>query len=158
MDATTMHSITSIISQLKNKFPELSFESSDNFYWSPSDKKIYYDAKSDEIELLFHETGHALLGHANFDSDVRLVAMERDAWAKAQSIATDFDINISDDLVQENLDSYRDWLHKRSTCPDCKAVGLQIEKALFACPACNNNWRVNPAINCALRRYNKKRT
>jgi hypothetical protein len=144
--------------QLKSSFPNISFQIAKDFFWSPSEKTVYYDEKSDEIELLFHETGHALLGHSNFDSDIKLISMERDAWEKAQSIARDFNIEISDELVQENLDSYRDWLHKRSTCPDCSAVGMQTDKALFHCPACNNSWKVNPAINCALRRYNKKRT
>ncbi len=159
MDVITMHSTISVISQLKSKFPDLLFKSSDDFFWSPTDKTIYYDKKNDnEIELLFHETGHALLGHSNFESDVQLVSMERDAWDKAKTLAADFGIVITDELIQSNLDSYRDWLHKRSTCPKCTAVGLQVKKSTYACPACNHNWEVNSAITCALRRYNKKRT
>ena len=159
MDATTMQSITSIISQLKNKLPDISFKPADDFFWNPSDKVINYDPENDsEIELLFHEIGHALLGHKSFDSDVQLIAMERDAGDKARSLADEFGITITDDFIQSNLDSYRDWLHKRSTCPNCTAVGMQIKKSGYSCPACNHDWSVNSAITCALRRYNKKRT
>jgi hypothetical protein len=153
-----MQSIISIISQLESKFPELSFKPSDDFFWSPSDNTIFYNNNDNEIELLFHEIGHALLGHSNFESDVQLITMERDAWDRARLLATDFNINVTDELVQSNLDSYRDWLHKRSTCPNCSAVGLQVKKAAYSCPACNHTWSVNTAITCALRRYNKKRT
>jgi hypothetical protein len=159
MDATTMHSITSIISQLENRFPELLFKPSDIFFWCPSEKTIYYDQENNsEIELLLHETGHALLNHSNFESDISLVAMERDAWDKAKLLAADMGINIDDQQIQSNLDTYRDWLHKRSTCPNCSAVGMQTKKTTFTCPACCHKWQVNTAITCGLRRYNKKRT
>ena len=159
MDVTTMHSTTSIISQLKNSHPEISFEPGDDFYWSPSDRTIFFDKNNpDQTILLLHEIGHALLGHSTFGTDIELLAMERQAWDKSVEVAKEFEIEIPDDFIQMNLDGYRNWLHSRSTCPNCTAIGFQIKKLQYTCPSCNYNWTVNEARTCALRRYNKKRT
>ena len=79
--------------------------------------------------------------------------MERAAWDKAVLIALDFGQTIDTNTVESTLDSYRDWLHARSTCPNCQATGLQIKKQTYSCPACRHTWRVNEARICALRRF-----
>jgi DnaJ-class molecular chaperone len=51
------------------------------------------------------------------------------------------------------MNSYRDWLHARSTCPVCQATGMETKKSIYTCPACRHQWRVNEARICSLRRY-----
>lgn len=80
--------------------------------------------------------------------------MERDAWQYAKdTLGQTYDQAILDDTVEDALDSYRDWLHARSTCPACQATGIQTKKEEYKCLACRTKWRVNEARICALRRY-----
>ena len=60
---------------------------------------------------------------------------------------------LNEEVIQEHLDTYRDWLHARSICPSCTANGYQISSHTYECPACLHTWRVNEARICALRRY-----
>ena len=151
-----MPSTASVLSQLKNNYPQFTFELGDNFLWSSSNNTIYYDKTSDNQPIfLLHELSHALLGHASYNRDIELITMERQAWDHTIKLAPQYGVTISDDVVQSTLDSYRDWIHERSTCPSCQATGLQIEKHIYMCPACNRQWRVNEARTCALRRYKK---
>jgi DnaJ-class molecular chaperone len=156
MDVITMHSTISLIKNLKTDFPQFIFKKSSNFLWSHSDNTIYYTDKKDDFRFLFHELSHALLGHADYNRDIELVAMERQAWDKAKEIATSYGIVIEDNYIQDNLDTYRDWMHNRSTCPNCDSNGMQTSKKSYQCLACNNKWQVNEARTCALRRYSLK--
>lgn len=152
-----MPSTTSVLSRLKNNYPQFSFKIGDDFLWSSSDNTIYYDniAKNRSLFLL-HELSHALLGHTSYTHDIQLITMERQAWDYTIELASKYNVAISEDTVQSNLDSYRDWMHKRSTCPNCGATGVQTKKFTYLCSACNHNWQVNEARTCALRRYNVK--
>jgi len=153
-----MPSTTSILTNLKNKYPQFIFKSNNNFYWSYLDNTIYYDENSPHMSIfLLHELSHALLGHNQYDYDIQLITMERQSWEHTILLAPSFDINIPDDLIQNTLDSYREWIHSRSTCPKCNATGLQIASNTYKCLACNDKWRVNEAKNCALRRYEIKK-
>lgn len=149
-----MQSITLVIKSLKKDYPDFHFSIGDDFLWSHKDKTIYYSANDDEISFLFHELAHAVLGHRDYKKDVELLKMEATAWEKAIELAKKYKIKIDDDLVESTLDTYRDWLHARSTCTKCQAIGLQIKKDTYKCIACDNHWRVNEARSCALRRYN----
>jgi hypothetical protein len=82
-----------------------------------------------------------------------LVKMERDAWHQAVILGQKYNINITIDNAEDSLDTYRDWLHSRSTCPFCRATGIEVKKHLYTCLACNVKWNVNDARICALRRY-----
>jgi lipopolysaccharide biosynthesis regulator YciM len=82
--------------------------------------------------------------------------MERQAWDYTVKLAPTHDISVPDDIVQSTLDSYRDWIHERSTCPNCQATGIQTDKFMYSCPACSHEWKVNEARTCALRRYGIK--
>lgn len=156
MDAITMLSTNSLIKKLRLDYPQFNFKESDNFLWSPDDNTVYYSNKSSDCEYFaIHELSHALLDHREYKRDIVLLTMERDAWEKAKEIAKKYNIEIDDDFIQSNLDTYRDWMHKRSTCPDCSAVGLQSDKIHYKCVVCGHNWRVNEARTCALRRYKK---
>jgi ribosomal protein L37AE/L43A len=156
MVVITMLSTCSILKKLKSDNPTIDFQPSDDYLWSPNNQTVYYSDKSsdkDGYAYLLHELSHGLLEHTDYDRDVTLIAMERAAWDKAQELASKYDLKIGDELIESNLDSYRDWMHSRSTCPNCDATGLQIKKLVYNCPACGHNWRVNEARVCALRRF-----
>jgi len=158
MDATTTHSIHSLIRRLKTAHPQLTFEVADEFLWSPDTNTIFYNpSETEAANLLLHELSHALLEHKKYSRDVELVAMETSAWDEAKryadSLPDDVRVEINDDVAQNHLDTYREWLHARSTCPKCSATGFQIGPSTYSCPACARSWRVNEARICALRRY-----
>lgn len=156
MDVTTMPSTLSpLLTQLKADFPAISFVESDDFLWSPSEKSIYYNPQDPQaVPLLLHELAHAVLEHTNYHRDIELIAIERAAWDEAKTnLAPTYDVIIDEDFAEGTLDTYRDWLHSRSTCPHCKATGLQTKQKEYTCLACQHKWRVNEARICALRRY-----
>ncbi|UTX51244.1 hypothetical protein KI440_03490 [Candidatus Saccharibacteria bacterium TM7i] len=150
MAATTMP-LTNLLQKLKLDFPHLTFEEGADFLWSPEKSTVTYKKEGDPA-LLLHEIGHAQLQHSEYTRDVELISMERSAWEKAKELGAVYRIVISDDTVEDHLDTYRDWLHARSTCPSCTAVGYQTGQFTYACPACSQEWRVNEARVCGLRR------
>lgn len=157
MDATTTLSTNLLVDKLRQQFPQFTFIEDDNFFWSPQDASIHFLANSGEVGALLHETAHALLGHSQYTRAIQLIEMERDAWAYAQNtLASQLNMNIAEDEIQDHLDSYRNWLHSRSLCPTCQANGLETKKDSFQCPACLDKWTVNESRTCQLRRYRAK--
>ncbi len=144
----------SLLRKLNKKYPHFIFTEALDFSWSPGNKTVYFAPKHPEANvLLLHELSHGLLGHATYQRDVELLGMERAAWDKARALAVQHSIAINEETAESHLDTYRDWLHARSTCPECTATGLQISIKRYQCPACTHQWRVNEARICALRRY-----
>lgn len=155
MAVITMAATDSLISKLKADYPSLRFVPADYFRWAPEDQTIYYaplGEPRDEATLL-HELGHALAGHTDFFHDIELIKMEREAWVKATAIAPTYEVVIEETVAEEALDSYRDWLHARSRCPNCEQAGVQESENTYQCLICYASWRVNDARQCGLRRY-----
>lgn len=155
MDVTTMPSTRSLLNQLRSDFPGFRFEKSTGFWWSTTNRTIHVDPLADNHEVFtLHELSHAILGHQDYEYDIDLIKLERDAWEYARNtLASEYNITINERIIQENLDTYREWLHARSSCPDCEATGLQTRQQTYRCLACGHTWRVNEARLCALRRY-----
>lgn len=149
-----MRSINWIIKQLRQDYPQFTFESADKFWWSADKTTIYFNHNAQDSQVYcLHELSHALLGHRGYEYDIDLIKLERDAWNYAcVKLAPRYNVVIDAQTIQDNLDTYRDWLHARSACPDCAATGLQ-SKQHYRCLACGHTWRVNDARICALRRY-----
>ncbi len=152
MAATTTQSTPLLANQLQAAYPEYTFTASERFSWNPVSKTVSYQADGDPARLL-HELGHALLGHHVYRRDVELVKMESDAWQKASEIAAEYATNVSEASIEEHMDTYRDWLHARSTCPSCEANGIQSDVDHYRCLECETTWRVNEARTCGLKRY-----
>lgn len=152
-----MRSTNSLISRLAADFPQLSFREAERFRWSADHQTIYMNSSLSNAEaFLLHEVSHAVLGHAGYTRDIELIQYERDAWHYAQTtLATTYQLLVNDDLIQDNLDTYRDWLHARSTCPSCQATGLQMGPKEYRCVACSHKWSVNEARVCGLKRYSQ---
>lgn len=154
MDVTTMPSMSSLIPKLQADFPALKFIEADQFSWLPSEHTVFYNPQLPHASsLLLHEVSHASLNHQEYHRDVELIAMEMVAWEKAKEHAVAYGVTIGEDVIQDHLDTYREWLHARSTCPNCSANGYQVETLRYECLACFHHWRVNEARLCALRRY-----
>lgn len=148
-----MRSTTSVLTKLQQDLPEITFSPGETFHWSPESRTVYYSDPADTASLL-HEVAHALLGHAGYSRDIELLKMERDAWNLAvDTLSVKYEVAVDQDLAEDMLDTYRNWLHARSTCPKCEATGLQSAANLYSCLVCKGSWRVNEARSCALRRY-----
>lgn len=164
MVATTMQKISSLVKKLastaasREHLAKLSFRESELFSWNHSTKVISFNpTEQDADKYLLHEFGHALLNHQSYTRDVELLKMERDAWREALIISELLGIVIDQEFVDEAIDSYRDWLHARSLCPNCNTTGIQTDERSYRCLSCSNTWTVNEARSCALRRYSTKK-
>jgi predicted RecB family nuclease len=155
MDVIIMPSIALLLDKLTASHPGYTFSSGDHFRWAPSSLEITYDPADKHVkEHTLHELAHALLDHNDYDRDIQLITMERDAWQYAKEmLGPEYKVIITDTTIQNSLDTYRDWLHARSTCPNCHATGMQHKKQHYRCVACQHTWRVNDARVCGLRRY-----
>lgn len=158
MTHTTTPSIASIYRRIVQDFPAITFVESDEFRWAPPDNAVHHPPPRDisDLQQLLHELGHTELGHTNYTKDITLLSMEREAWSHAvQKLAPRYDIPLTmeDDIVEDSLDTYRTWLHKRSTCPACEAIGHEAEAGAYRCLSCGQSWRVNEAKTCRLQRH-----
>lgn len=135
-----------LIETLQARFPELHFTPGQQFSWSPEAGEIIYKkgvSGQKAAWSLLHETGHALLEHQSYQADFELLKLEVAAWEKAKQIAESIDVTIDEDHIQDCLDTYRDWLYKRSICPNCTTKCLQQDDhAHYRCFNCHTTWQV----------------
>lgn len=146
----------SLVDRVIADHPTLKFSAADDYYWSPHTKTVHYTTPSSDTDqlMLLHEVAHALLDHRKFENDIQLLRIEREAWAHVKEVlAPRYQLAMDEDLQEDMLDTYRDWLHARSKCPGCSLTGLQTGDATYSCLACDGDWRVNDARRCALRRF-----
>ena len=161
MDVTFMPQTSSTLKQLIADFSSIHFSVGDDFQWSSDSNTILHPAikTRDDMANLLHEIGHACLGHKEYARDVELLNMERQAWEYAVgTIAPAYDIvlTMDDVIIDTALNSYRQWLHNRSTCPHCHAIGIEKVPGTYQCLICHGSWTVNEARTCQLRRYKQK--
>lgn len=147
----------SLVEDVRKDFPDINFVVGDDFIWSAASNTITYQPlkKPTDISAFLHELAHAKLKHINFGSDIELLSKEAEAWQYAQTyLAPRYNFAIVSDYIEDQLDSYRDWLHNRSLCPNCGQTGIQnATLAQYNCLNCDQKWRVNDARRCALRRF-----
>ena len=145
---------TPLLKQIQADYPQFSFVEADTFCWSAESATIQFDTNSEDIHaFILHELGHALLGHRTYAQDIDLLRMERDAWhLAATTLSPKYSLALGEQTIQDNLDTYREWLHRRSLCPSCHTNGLQTQNGAYSCLACGCRWKSNEARNCALRR------
>jgi formate dehydrogenase assembly factor FdhD len=151
-----------LIKILAKDFPSLSFVPGKSSRWSPKTQEITYKVTPSKHTrwATFHELGHALLGHSSYTSDFELLRLEVAAWQSAKELAIKYGDRINDLHIQNCLDTYRDWLHRRSTCPICGVRSLQQNKSTYHCFNCQSEWRVSTSRFCRayrqLERANQK--
>jgi hypothetical protein len=141
-----------LLARLATDYPQLSFAESTQFSWHPGKQHIsYQNVAGDTTEGIFsllHEMGHALLAHKNYKYDVELLKIEVAAWDKARMVAQGYDIELNEDHIQDCLDTYRDWLHLRATCPSCYGRSLQASTTRYNCFNCQTEWTVTASRLC----------
>jgi NADH pyrophosphatase NudC (nudix superfamily) len=147
-----------LLNKLRAKFPNLTFTPGQNFFWSPETSEIFYktgaNGKKAQWSLL-HETGHARLEHHSYQADFELLQLEVEAWEQARRLGQEIDVQIDESHIQDCLDTYRDWLYKRSICPSCGTKCLQQDDHVhYRCFNCHTVWKVSASRFCrAYRRH-----
>jgi hypothetical protein len=131
-----------LIETLTKDYPKFIFRSGKQERWSPKSKTITYNPEGSSYGVL-HELAHAILSHSTYQSDFELLKMEAEAWVLAAKLGLTYKIKINEDHIQDCLDTYRDWLHKRSTCPTCGAHALQESPINYFCFNCRTSWSVS---------------
>lgn len=145
---------TSLLRTLAHDFNQYTFRQGDTFMWSSSTSTIYHAPITawQNIWSLLHEIAHAELNHTTYRLDVDLVNYEMRAWEYASAhLAPQYKLQIDNNYIQDHIDTYREWLHSRSTCPECGQNGIQTQNT-YRCINCRCLWRANDARLCALRR------
>jgi hypothetical protein len=144
MNSSSKIKKVSLASQLAKDFGQFNFISGKTAMWSPKDNSITYVTKSTKKSdwTLLHELAHGLLGHNTYSTDFELLKMESQAWQKAKEIGKKYKVVIDDEHIQNCLDTYRDWLHRRSTCPTCGLRSPQINSSTYHCINCKTQWKV----------------
>lgn len=153
MDATTLSSSQSLnnnldtfLQQVSIDYADIEFVTSDKSKWDPKTNKIFYNSSQPRvIWSILHELGHMIAEHKTYKSDLDLLMKESEAWEKAKKLAKKYKIKIDDDYIENCKDSYRNWLHRRSTCPDCEQTGIQDEEGIYSCLNCGSKWKVSKA-------------
>jgi hypothetical protein len=146
-----------LVNSLRGAYPKLLFVPGDIAKWSPSDREITYPRKSSQTSVwsLFHELGHALLEHDSYLNDLDLLQKEAAAWQMAIALAKEHGFKIASGHIQDCLDTYRDWVHKRSACPQCASHGLQASERTYSCLNCASSWEVSDSRFCRPYRLKK---
>ena len=93
-------------------------------------------AKMSGLCSYYTRWGHALSGHREFRTDPERLVMEREAWERARELAATYNIRYDEEFVEGALDTYRDWLHQRSACPECGLTRYQTVDGRWHCPLC----------------------
>ncbi|MCA1806468.1 MAG: ImmA/IrrE family metallo-endopeptidase [Actinobacteria bacterium] len=154
MAATSLSSKTkklqNLVDVLRKAYPSVAFAAADTFYWAPEKSTVFYNPQSAQAHAhwsLLHELAHALLGHSDYASDLELLLMEMEAWEHAKILEQKHSSEdlIDDEHIQDCLDTYRDWLHARSSCPRCDQVGLQQDRVTYKCINCRQAWHISSA-------------
>lgn len=146
-----------LIRKIKQDHPGLVFNSGRSHCWLPEKGQILYAGgeKPHSIEGLLHELGHARLDHDGYVSDLELLQKEVEAWQEAQCLAQLYGVNLDEGHMQDCLDTYRDWVHKRSLCPLCTSAGLQDGEKQYSCLNCGHVWLVTDSRFCRPYRRSK---
>jgi hypothetical protein len=159
-----MEKITSLAKKLQHSasgipyLANFTLREGEVFSWNHTACAITYNPDDPEaVAHLLHEYGHAALNHSTYHRDIDLLRMEREAWDTAVALAATYHIALDEEIIEDALDSYRDWIHDRSLCPTCQATGIQTAPLSYRCIACSTAWTVNEARTCALRRYQTKK-
>jgi len=147
-----------LIRKLQADYPAYRFIVGEGLCWSPANGQILYRLDDSEAAIsgVLHELAHAVLGHQDYCSDIDLLQKEVAAWQQAITLASLYKQSIDPNHAQDCLDTYRDWLHKRSTCPICQICGVQQKSTQYTCINCGQAWRVSSSRFC--RAYRLRQT
>lgn len=147
-----MPNLDELLARIGADYPDLSFVESASFSWHAGKKHVSFQKAGTSTKhnawSLLHELGHAILGHTSYSHDMELLQLEVAAWEKARQLAKHYGIKIDENYLQDCLDTYRDWLHLRATCPSCYGRALQATASRYSCFNCQTQWKVSRSRLC----------
>lgn len=156
MNSADNNTLVNLLKRLKSDYPDVGLKKSDRFSWDPSTKTIYYDPSGQDPKWsLLHEAGHMTKQHSVYKGDLSLLTMEVEAWDEAKRLAKIYGETIEQDHIEDCLDSYRDWLYKRSQCPNCSLNGVEKSTGNYRCLNCRHQWTVTENRFCRVYRKSK---
>ena len=126
------------LKQIEKDFPEFRFVNGRKFAFRPPRTIVFGPPEQFSELLALHEVSHAILKHKAFRVDVERLRMENEAWEKARELASRYGIAVNEDLIQDELDTYRDWLYTKSKCKKCGLTRYQTMDGFYHCPRCEN--------------------
>ena len=136
------------IEELKKEFGQFNFIPGKRFKFKPP-KSIFFEEKTayplQHFALLtLHELGHALSNHKDYNIDVKRLKIESEAWQRAKMLIKThenwqkYGVFWDEDFAENELDSYRDWLHQKSKCKTCGLTMYQTSDKKYHCPNCDD--------------------
>lgn len=148
--------ITFIKNNLTSRLGGTRLIAGSRFAWSPNENIVWYEeerlATPEGILSMLHESSHALLHHTGYKNDLQLLRLEVDAWRKARELAREFKVPVEESFVDDCLESYREWLYRRSTCVRCGTNSFQDHQGTYSCHICGSRWQVPTSPLCQVRR------
>ena len=127
---------TELLKKLQGDYPQFRFRTGKKFAFRAPRTIVVGPEEPFWGLLLLHEVSHAILGHSSFKMDVERLKMECEAWEKAKELALEYGVEVEEDEIQDELDTYRDWLHQKSRCPKCGLTRFQTPDSQYHCPRC----------------------
>lgn len=141
----TVAELNKFIAGLKKDFEQFRFREGKKFMFRPS-RTIIFEPLADYLESpekyklsLLHELGHAILEHKFYITDPERLRMESEAWEKVRELCLRYGVNYDEEYTEGELDTYRDWLHRRSSCPECGLTRYQTRDGEYHCPLCEGD-------------------
>ncbi len=131
-----MENSIKFVEKIKKTYPKFKFKQGKRFSFHPKNTIIFAEDEENFEILLLHELGHALNGDFSFKTDVERLKIELNAWETAKSLAKTFKIPYNEEFIENELDSYRNWLHKKSLCKKCGLTCYQTPDGVYHCPHC----------------------
>ncbi len=127
-----------LLDRVKADFPEVTWRGGKKYLFRPPKTIVLGPAEPHDDLLLLHELGHYLCKHRDYATIPRRVKMEREAWDKARELCERYGVEYDEEVAEDELDTYRDWLDKKSRCPRCGLTRFQTPDGDFHCPRCEN--------------------
>ena len=124
--------------QLYRDYKQFRFKIGKKFAFRPPKTIVLGPPEPFSALLALHEVSHAICEHKAFKTDIERLRMEVQAWEKARELASFYGIEVDEELVQRELDTYRDWLHQKSRCPECGLTRFETSDGVYHCPRCES--------------------
>ena len=140
---------SALLQQLQADFPDFTFKSGPKFAFHPPHTIILAENPSETLAktalLTLHELGHAVSGHQDYQTHVERLKIEREAWDAAKKLFQKYqnqglipsDTPWDENFIEEQLDTYRNWLHTKSLCKTCGLTRFQTPDGTYHCPRCD---------------------
>lgn len=134
--------LNNFVTRLKTDFVQFRFRKGKRFTFRAPRTIILepvedYMGAEEKYELsALHELGHALLEHRFYTTDPERLKMESAAWEKARELCLQYGVVYDTEYAEGELDTYREWLHRKSCCPGCGLTRYQTKDGRYHCPGC----------------------